>query len=315
MLFVLGLFVIVATTTPDARPSNPPTPSPAVAKKPPQAKPGDQRREPDRSQQGTERDPFFVKVIPAPKSDAETAQDAQERAEKASSDWWTVRFAGAAVFVGIIQSWVFYIQANRLKQTIIKMDEVAKDASTIGQAQVRAYVSIAAVTVEMREICMFGSHFADEPRFRLKINNTGNSPAIRFRIREEVFYAATEAEADLRGGRGFHSSDEGRGLPNGTTEIELNSLASRLNAQDRVQFDFGELQMVATFNFDFKDVFGRVFTDASSFRVKFTADTLRGELPMIVHGIDAETTARIAKKHFVVADGEHVRITQKNNGQ
>lgn len=182
MLLVLGLFVAVAAKTPDARPLNPPTPSATVANKPPQAKPSDQKSEPNHGQQGTEHDPFFIKVIPAPKSDAETAQDAQERAEKASSDWWTVRLAGAAVIVGVIQSWVFYIQARRLKQTIIKMDDVAKDASTIGQAQVRAYISIASVTVEMREIWKLDSHFADEPRFRLKINNAGNSPALRFKF-------------------------------------------------------------------------------------------------------------------------------------
>lgn len=99
------------------------------------------------------------------------------------------------------------------------------------------------------------------------------------------------------------------------TEIELDSLVSRLDAQDRARFDCGELQMVATFHLDFNDVFGKTFTDSNSFRVKFGSDTLRGKSPMAVHSIDAETTARIAKKHFVVGVDSDARTTQKDSGQ
>ncbi|WP_316229591.1 hypothetical protein [Bradyrhizobium sp. SZCCHNR1070] len=53
---------------------------------------------------GTVQSPYFVQVIPAPKSAQERADEAQDREEKKSSDWWLVRwtFALFAATIGLI---------------------------------------------------------------------------------------------------------------------------------------------------------------------------------------------------------------------
>jgi len=251
--------------------------------------------------QDTANHPPIIQTAPAPKTEQEAAGDQKEGPEKSSPDWWLVKLTAGLLAVGAIQTLVFGIQAIRLKQTILKMDDVAKDASNIGQLQVRAYVSIAEATVEMREIWMFGQHFADEPRFKLKISNTGNSSALKFRVREETIYVYDTTGNALRGGHHFFSGDRGRDIPNGVSEIERDSLDSRLNTGDLIKFYAGELQMVATFHFIYEDVFGKVTTEAVNFWTKFPLDMLRAELPMKVHSIDAAKTAFILKKGYLAA--------------
>jgi hypothetical protein len=91
------------------------------------------------SQPGTENHPFFVQIVPAPKSDDEAAQDAADREEKIQTDVWLVRFTGLLFLVGVIQAIVFIVQANRLKETIAAMKAIderqsAKVAESIAQA-------------------------------------------------------------------------------------------------------------------------------------------------------------------------------------
>jgi len=85
------------------------------------------------------------------------------------------------------------------------------------------------------------------------------------------------------------------------SEIERDSLDSRLNTGDLIKFYAGELQMVATFHFIYEDVFGKVTTEAVNFWTKFPLDMLRAELPMKVHSIDAAKTAFILKKGYLAA--------------
>ena len=56
-----------------------------------------------------------------------------------TSDWWLVRLTGILALIGVIQTIVFGLQAYRLRQTIEKMDEIAKGqttdmAASIGEA-------------------------------------------------------------------------------------------------------------------------------------------------------------------------------------
>lgn len=265
--------------------------------------------------QDTTTHELSIQTVPAPKAENEAAGNQKEGPEKSSSDWWLVKLTAGLLAVGAIQTLVFGIQAVRLKQTIIKMDDVAKDASSIGQLQVRAYVNIAEVTVEMREIWMFGQHFADEPRFKLKVSNTGNSPALRFRLREETIYVHDTTGNDIRGGRNLFSGDRGRDIPNGTSEIERDSLNSRLNTADLAKFYAGELQIVATFHFIYKDVFGKITTEAINFWTKFPLGMLRAELPMKVHSIDAAKTALILSKAYLVATKRNEEHTPEQSDE
>jgi len=53
---------------------------------------------------GSSKSPYFVQVIPAPKSAQERKEEAEDREEKKASDWWLVRwtFALFAATIGLI---------------------------------------------------------------------------------------------------------------------------------------------------------------------------------------------------------------------
>jgi hypothetical protein len=90
-------------------------------------------------QRGTETSPLIVKVLPSQKSDGETAQEKQWHQDQSDANWWMVRLTLAYGIVALLQLGVFSLQARRLRQTISKMDEVAKGQTsdmkeTIAQA-------------------------------------------------------------------------------------------------------------------------------------------------------------------------------------
>jgi hypothetical protein len=76
-------------------------------------------------QRGTENSPIVVKVLPAPKTPEETAQERAARNDLSAANWWMVRLTGLIFIIGALQTLVFWIQATRLKKTIEKMDEIA----------------------------------------------------------------------------------------------------------------------------------------------------------------------------------------------
>jgi hypothetical protein len=124
-LAVLTLVVVVAGAAWAQPTLQPPIPGGGEVKEPPkQVTSGDQTK-PAPDQRGTEATPLVAKVIMPQKTQKETAQDAEDREEKTSSDRWMVVLTGAIVFVGFIQTAVFGIQAAQLRATVRKMDEVA----------------------------------------------------------------------------------------------------------------------------------------------------------------------------------------------
>lgn len=296
MLIAFGFLAAVITAASDAPPLNPPAPSALEIQEPPQTKSDNQKGESNRSEQNTQRDSFIIKVVPSPKSDAEATQNTNGGQDKSSSDWWLVVLTGGLVFTGLLQTGVFWIQARRLKQTIVKMDDVARDASRIGQAQVRAYVNITEVTVKIKDKLLAGEYYFDEPIFHITVINTGNSPALEFQLREEATYVYIDPSNRIRGeSKFFRQKGIGRNLPSGKTIIEHNSLDLRLNAEDETKLQSGDLAIVATFHYTFEDVFGNVVTDQNTFQVKFPLDALRAEHPMKTHSISAATTGSILK--------------------
>jgi hypothetical protein len=86
---------------------------------------------------GTDQSPISVRVLPTPKTDEETSQEKKNRDDLSSANWWMVRLTGAIGFIGLLQLFVFGLQAFQLRQTIRKMDEIAT-----GQAKdMRASIS------------------------------------------------------------------------------------------------------------------------------------------------------------------------------
>jgi hypothetical protein len=86
---------------------------------------------------GTDNSPVVVKVLPTPKTNEETADIKQDRKDQTAVNWWMVKLTGAIVLIGIIQGLVFALQARRLRQTIIKMEEIAKGQTDDMKASIR----------------------------------------------------------------------------------------------------------------------------------------------------------------------------------
>jgi hypothetical protein len=249
---------------------------------------------------GTPARPLAVQIVPAPKSQEEAKQDERERNEKSSSDWWVVKLTALLVIVGSVQTVVFWVQARRLRQTIIKMDEVAKDATRIGQAQVRAYVTITKARVRMSEIHMNGVYYCDEPSYELEIVNSGNSPALSLRWYAETHYLSTEVgyfDALRTDKFGMPPEKWGFDVPaRETFKTAHQGVTSRLNQADLDQFKEGKLQLITTFYTIFTDVFGNRINSNISFRADFPKNALRALREMGYSQTTAKDMANIAAK-------------------
>lgn len=215
-ILVLAIALSTAAASAGDPASQPPAPRNRETSQPPQQIPDEHSNKADADQRGTESSPFVVKTVLPPKSEQEAAQDAADREEKASSDWWMELLTAAIASIGFVQTIVFWIQAGRLKQTIRTMGTIAdgqtadmqasiKQASRAAAAmeiaaqgisanvetsksiaetqrefwkiQMRAYVSVRyAITVPQNHTSKWRTEI------RLQIVNTGHTPAY------ELFY-------------------------------------------------------------------------------------------------------------------------------
>ena len=111
---------------------------------------------------GTDGFPLVVKMLPTLKTQAETEQEQAETHEKQNADLWMIRLTGGLVLVSIAQLAVFILQlivfgrqARRLKETIVKMDEIATDQTTDMRASIaqatRAASAMERVAASMAE--------------------------------------------------------------------------------------------------------------------------------------------------------------------
>lgn len=75
---------------------------------------------------GTDKQPLSVKILPIRKTDEEIAQETKDRADTSSANWSMVKLTGIIGLIGLLQLVVFGLQARRLRQTIDKMEEIAK---------------------------------------------------------------------------------------------------------------------------------------------------------------------------------------------
>ena len=90
---------------------------------------------PPADQRGTEKAPLVVKVLPTPKTDVEASQEAKERDQKASTDWWLIIIGLGQLVVFIGQLFVFGYQAKKLRETVIAAaDQSSKMERSIAEA-------------------------------------------------------------------------------------------------------------------------------------------------------------------------------------
>jgi hypothetical protein len=98
---------------------------------------------------GTPEAPFFVEVIPAPKSAKEHDQEAEDREEKKSADQWLVRWTAALFFAtsGLILAtgglgYFAFRQMRDMKESIA----AAKKSADAARTQADAFIAVEAPT-------------------------------------------------------------------------------------------------------------------------------------------------------------------------
>jgi hypothetical protein len=155
--------LLAACTIALAAQSQPPTPRTGKSKgNPPQNKATTTQQQPATDQRGTEQSPVVVKVLPTPKTQEEAAQEKDDRDDKASASRWTMWLAGLTVLVGCGQLIVYGIQARRLRETIDKMDAIAKDQTKDMQASIAQSTRAADATRAAADAAVLSANVAKQ---------------------------------------------------------------------------------------------------------------------------------------------------------
>src|SRR5260370_6525516 len=98
---ILAVLVVILGAMASAKQRQLPSlPQPKITQPQPPSQSAQQQSAPD--QRGTENSPVVVKVLAAPKSEEETAEDKAERKDVSSANWWMVRLTAAIGFIGIV---------------------------------------------------------------------------------------------------------------------------------------------------------------------------------------------------------------------
>jgi hypothetical protein len=116
--------------------SQPPPPIPAVKRDQPKQPAANIQKQSSTNERGSDKSPIVVEVLPTAEAQQKTADNEANGLDKSSADWWMVRLTGAIVFLGCIQTVVFWVQARRLKQTIDKMEEISRQQTSDVQASI-----------------------------------------------------------------------------------------------------------------------------------------------------------------------------------
>lgn len=123
-ILVISICFAVTAVLPQLQP-----PTPALGKREgdqPQKQAESTQKHAATDQCGTENFPLVVKVLPTPKTEQESAQEKQSRQDQSSANWWMVKLTGIIMLIAALQTFVFGLQARRLRQTVEKMDEIAR---------------------------------------------------------------------------------------------------------------------------------------------------------------------------------------------
>jgi hypothetical protein len=260
--------------------SNYPIPRPWESGKPPQAEAENRRQQPQYDQTGSEELPFFIKEAPPEILQKQSEEAPTQESGNSSPEWWTVYLTAVLATIGVMQTIVFGLQAHRLKQTINTMKGLGSEQREIGEAQVRAYVSIKAATIEFMLDAI-------HPCVRFIAYNSGQSPARNFIWNITLQYAGAPANRESMlnekwlEGTGIDipaASDapkDGALIPDMSVKQYIEGVApGTLVAVIRARIDFRFTDV-----FD-KDWFGETFFAGTMRRVRVSQEALkRGVIP------------------------------------
>jgi hypothetical protein len=169
---LLALLALLAFTLATLAHSQQPAPGTGKSGQGQQGHPGRTEQQGTNDQRGTDSTPLMVKVIPTPKTQAESAQEAEDRQQKSANDRKLVDFTGYLVVatailaaIGFLQLCVFGLQARRLRQTVEAMEDTA-------ERQLRAYAQV----TDLRFVPPQATS-AQPLSVGYRISNTGQTPA------------------------------------------------------------------------------------------------------------------------------------------
>jgi hypothetical protein len=133
LVFVLAACLVLITDSAQSQRRSQPNSAPQPTQQP---TPNDQRT--------TEQSPAFVKIIPTPKSAAETTQEAEDRKDKKDTDWWLVKWTGAVAIFTFVLAAIAAWQGIQLKRTV----DLAREE----------FISTHRPRIRVRRIVLDGAH-------------------------------------------------------------------------------------------------------------------------------------------------------------
>jgi hypothetical protein len=147
---------------------------------------------------GTSQQPLLVNATLPPKSAEEKAAEAQERAERLSTDTWTRGIGIATILVLIAQAIAFIVQAHRLRQSVIEMQRATQATQQVAQAEQLTVDTMQAtarrelkayVFLHTSRVFQLGPN--GRPEARVTFKNYGKTPAYKVKLTLDCGWAAS----------------------------------------------------------------------------------------------------------------------------
>jgi hypothetical protein len=236
---------------------------------------------------GTKDQPLTINVVPTPEQQTAAERDAAEAKVKASREERLLEYTWYLVIVGAVQFLIFLLQliafsyqAYKLRQTVQSSERAIAVTRIIGEAQVRAYVSIKSAAIYfLGDTAM--------PAVEIVAANSGQSPALNFVWTPEVHYlpdqvaehyvSEVDEEWAAQPGVDIHSAGENSGL----FFVDDFAMVERIAVDGKIPERMG---VSVTIQYTWTDVFGKSFVDLASFagvaEIKSAADNQRAVHPL-----------------------------------
>jgi hypothetical protein len=208
-----------------------PTPCAGKSSQPQKQQPQSVNQPANQDQRGAQDSPVFVKVVPAPKTQAEINQEAEERQRQSSRQWWTIVMSAILAVIALGQAAIYWYQAIQLRRTVESAGEQSKAmerhigesaraatameniVATIeagNKAVMRAYLTVIIGNPLYQERRPAQSDLKFEGRPSLV--NTGNTQARKVRIRIAADIVPNPIPADF----GFPLPEEDQSIGDAT---------------------------------------------------------------------------------------------------
>lgn len=151
MLSLKGLIIIIilsllCTFVANAD-SQGPAPSIGEEGNPPQIHSPRIQQKAESDKREAEQSPLINKIINSPKTYAEANQERKDQNEKASQDWWIVRFTGAIAAIALCQFLALIAQVIAMAYQAKRLRETVSQMQVSEERQLRAYVGISSIAI------------------------------------------------------------------------------------------------------------------------------------------------------------------------